>query len=64
MSICEGNKSIIINWSKEVKPHVSFSHRHNVKFPKFKCLFQKYLKQLKALMQLNSILGVVTQSFN
>ena len=29
--------------------HVSFFHKHNVKFLKFSCLFQKYLKRLKAL---------------
>ena len=41
-----------------------FFHRHNVKFPKFSCLFQKYIKQLKTLTQLkldNSILCVITK---
>ena len=32
-----------------------FFHRHNVNFPKFVCLFQKYLKQLKTLTKLTTI---------
>ena len=56
-----------VNWSKKVKPHVSFFHWPNVKFTKFSCLIQNCLKQMKTLTQLklgNNILGVITQSLN
>ena len=55
----------MLNWSKQLKPNVSFFHRHNVKFPKFSCLFERYLNQLKTLTQVkldNRMLALITQS--
>ena len=37
----------------KLNPMSVFSHRHNVRLPKFSCLFQKYFKQLKILTRLS-----------
>ena len=46
---CFLDKSEKVNWSKYVKPRVSFFHRHNAKLPNLIVYFKKYrsLTQLK-----------------